>query len=534
LKTTVKNACYSCFRGVASAALLALATACTVVGPDYEGVQAPTLPSSWDATAAAADTQASSAWWLLFADPALTGLIERGASQNLSLEAAGLRIVQARAALGISDALLFPQQTQVNGNFSHLYQNDHGFNSAAIGLDVGWEMDIWGKYARGIQSSEATLYASIASYRDVLVSISAEIARNYINYRTAQERIFLSRRNVAIQQRVVDMTQIQFDSGNVSELDVQQAKTQLYATEGAVPALDTARLQARNAIAVLVGARPEDIEPLLAIEAEREDETLDRSISLISREEVVSTQYTADSVIPNAPAPDAKMDPQLILRRPDLQVAELSARAQSALIGFAEADLYPQFFLFGSVGLSQTVRAGDSFDASDAVTAAIGPGLSWNIFQFDRIENRVRIEDARFQESLTAYNQTVLEAIREVTNALDAYRNNVRKSEYDFKGVKASIRAFNISANQYNNGLVSYQRLLSTVEKMTIREDAYAQTRGNMANQVVALYKALGGGWEPFAAQPVLAPATIEQMKSRVDWGDSLEPETIVGADRDE
>ena len=180
------------------------------------------------------------------------------------------------------------------------------------------------------------------------------------------------------------------------------------------------------------------------------------------------------------------------------------------------------------------MRAGNSFDASDALTAAIGPGLTWNVFQFDRIKNQVRIQDARFQESLASYNQEVLEAIREVTNALDSYRNNVRKSEYDFKAVQASIRAFNISANQYNNGLVSYQRLLSTVEKMTVREDVYAQTRGSMANQIVALYKALGGGWEPFAAQPVLAPATIEQMKLRIDWGDSLEPETIVGEDRDE
>lgn len=146
----------------------------------------------------------------------------------------------------------------------------------------------------------------------------------------------------------------------------------------------------------------------------------------------------------------------------------------------------------------------------------------------------MRIEDARFQESLAAYNQTVLEAVREVTNALQAYQNNIRKSEYDFKAVKASIRAFNISANQYNNGLVSYQRLLSTVEKMTLREDIYAQTRGSIANQVVALYKALGGGWEPFSTQPVVAPATVEQMKSRIDWGDSLEPTILVGADRDE
>jgi outer membrane protein TolC len=522
------------FRTVACASILTVLCACTVVGPEYEGVKAPALPTSWDTAAAAADSKETSAWWLLFEDAALTDLVERGAKQNLSLEAAGLRIVQSRAALGISDSLLYPQQTQINGNFSYLYRDDNDFNSAAAGLDVGWEMDVWGKYARGIQSAEAGLYASIASYRDVLVSISAEIARNYINYRTAQERMYLSRRNIAIQQRVVDMTQVQFDSGNVSELDVQQAKTQLYATQGALPALDNARLQARNAIAVLVGARPEDIEPLLVSAKKHDKASLDKGILEISREDVVTTEYVENSVIPQAPAPDETINSQLIMRRPDLQVAELRARAQSAKIGFAEADLYPQFFLFGSVGVSQTVRAGNSFDASDALTAAIGPGLTWNVFQFDRIENQVRIEDARFQESLAFYNQTVLEAIREVTNALDAYRNNVRKSEFDFKAVKASVRAFNISANQYNNGLVSYQRLLSTVEKMTVREDAYAQTRGSMANQVVALYKALGGGWEPFAALPVLAPSTIEQMKSRIDWGESLEPETIVGADRDE
>lgn len=522
------------WRTTLCASILAFLSACTVVGPNYEGVNPPALPTSWDTAEAAADSKQTSAWWLLFDDAVLTDLIERGAKQNLSLEAAGLRIVQSRAALGISDSLLYPQQTQVNSNLAYLYRNEHSFNTAAVSLDVGWELDIWGKYARGIESAEATLYASIASYRDVLVSISAEIARNYINYRTAQERINLSRRNIAIQQRVVDMTQVQFDSGNVSELDVQQAKTQLYATEAALPALDNARMQSRNAIAVLLGTRPEDIEPLLVLSGELAKITLDQSITRISREDVVTADYSKTSVIPQAPAPDERINSQLIMRRPDLQVAELRARAQSAQIGFSEADLYPQFFLFGSVGASQTVRAGDSFNSSDALNATIGPGLTWNVFQFDRIKDQVRIQDARFQESLASYNQKVLEAIREVTNALDAYRNNVRKSEFDFKAVKASIRAFNISANQYNNGLVSYQRLLSTVEKMTLREDAYAQTRGSMANQVVALYKALGGGWEPFAKAPVLSPATVEQMKSRIDWGDSLAPDTVVGADRNE
>jgi outer membrane protein TolC len=228
------------------------------------------------------------------------------------------------------------------------------------------------------------------------------------------------------------------------------------------------------------------------------------------------------------------VDPQLVLRRPDLQVAELLARSQSARIGLTEADLYPNFFLFGSVGFSETVRSSDSFSASDALTASIGPGLSWNIFQYDRIKNQVRIQDAAFQESLTNYNQSVLEAVREVTDAMDSYRYSVDKSRYDSNAVKASIRAFNISATQYNNGLVTYQRLLSTVEKMTVREDIYAQTRGNIANQIVALYKALGGGWEQLSGQPIVKPETAEQMRSRTDWGEYLEPATIVGEDRDE
>ena len=186
------------------------------------------------------------------------------------------------------------------------------------------------------------------------------------------------------------------------------------------------------------------------------------------------------------------------------------------------------------MGFSETVRSSDSFSASDALTATIGPGFSWNIFQYDRIKNQVRIEDARFQESLANYNQSVLSAVQEVTNALEGYQYTKEKSGYDFSAVQASIRAFNISANQYNNGLTSYQRLLSTVEKMTVREDAYAQTRGNIANQVVSLYKALGGGWEPFSTVPLVKPEAVEQMRSRTDWGEYLEPATIIGEDRNE
>lgn len=511
-----------------------LLAACTIVGPDYQPPTQSELPSEWAEGEAAQETLAVGAWWQLFNDPVLSDLVEQGAKQNLSIAAAGLRIVQARAALGISDALIFPQQQQVNGNYSALYRNEDWFNSASASLDVGWEMDIWGKYARGIESSEASLYASIASYHDVLVSISAEIARNYINYRTAEERIYLSRQNIGLQQRVVDMTQVQYEAGNVSELDVQQAKAQLYGTQSALPALNIARLQARNAIAVLLGTIPDKIEPLLTQHKQRKTQSLDKRISETQRPGVAAENYNRSSVIPLAPRLKSSVDAQLVMHRPDLQVAELLTRAQSARIGLAEADLYPQFFLFGSVGVSQTVRSNKSFDLSDSVTATIGPGLSWNIFQYGRIKNAVRIEDALFQESLTNYNQSVLEAVREVSNALEGYDNYLDKSKFDFSAVEASIRAFNISFNQYSNGLVSYQRLLSSVETMTLREDAYAQTRGNIANQVVAMYKALGGGWEPFKDKPVVNAKTVEQMETRTDWGDYLQPETISGGDRDE
>ncbi|MBE9538560.1 MAG: efflux transporter outer membrane subunit [Proteobacteria bacterium] len=511
---------------IAIVLLIACISGCTTVGPDYQQPARPELPSQWSAANVEAESLDAANWWKLFQDPVLNSLIDRGARQNLSVEAAGLRIVQARAALGISDALIFPQQQNVSGNLAKVYQNEHSFNSAGIGLDVGWEMDIWGKYARGIESSEANLYASIASYRDVLVTITAEIARNYINYRTAQERTYLSRQNIAIQQRVVAMTQTQFDSGNVTELDVQQSKTQLYATQATLPGLSIARLQARNAIAVLLGVLPAEIAPLLVLEKDKNASTYEQRLILPAAE------YDAQSVIPVAPDLDTSVNSALVLRRPDLQVAELQARAQSARIGQAESALYPQFFLFGSIGLSDTVPTDGSFSASNAVTAAIGPGFSWNIFQYGRIKNQVRIEDARFQESLSNYNQSVLQAVQEVSNALIAYQYSVEQSEYNFEGVSASIRAFNISSTQYNNGLVTYQRLLSTVEKMTLREDAYAVTKGNIANQVVALYKALGGGWKPHNDIPIVKPETVEKMRERSDWGDylgteRLAPETI-------
>ncbi|WP_281188127.1 TolC family protein [Vibrio harveyi] len=507
-------------------------SACTTLGPDYVHPEQTALPSNWSLEKAAQDTQQSEQklqqWWQQFNDPTLNQLVEMASQQNLDLEAAGLRIVQARSLLGISTGLQYPQVQTVSGNLARAYVNDQGVNNAALSFDAGWEMDIWGKYARGIESAEAGYYASIASYHDIMVTITAEVARNYINYRTFQERILLSRRNIEIQERVVNITQVQFDSGNVTELDVQQAKNQLFNTKAAQPSLEIAMKQSRTALALLLGVLPEDVEKLLQSDGfaqrmadyENQFKSSGRKPALSGNDE--------RSIVPRPPLLDNKVDANLVMRRPDLQVSEMQARAQSAQIGVAETALYPSFSLFGSIGIDSTVPDGSSFSFSDSLTMVVGPTFSWNIFQYGRVKNNIRFEDAKFQETLTNYNKKVLQAVNEVTNALEAYDLYLEQKSLRLQSVNSSIRAFNISMTQYENGQISFERLLNSVEKMTRAEDSYATIKGNVANQVVALYKALGGGWEAQTGKPFLSETVAKQMQDRSDWDGLLDEEERV------
>ncbi|EKO3830492.1 TolC family protein [Vibrio harveyi] len=507
-------------------------SACTTLGPDYVHPEQTALPSDWSLEKAAQDTQQSEQklqqWWQQFNDPTLNQLVEMASQQNLDLEAAGLRIVQARSLLGISTGLQYPQVQTVSGNLARAYVNDQGVNNAALSFDAGWEMDIWGKYARGIESAEAGYYASIASYHDIMVTITAEVARNYINYRTFQERILLSRRNIEIQERVVNITQVQFDSGNVTELDVQQAKNQLFNTKAAQPSLEIAMKQSRTVLALLLGVLPEDVEKLLQSDgfAERMAD-YENQFKSSGRKPALSGNDER-SIVPRPPLLDNKVDANLVMRRPDLQVSEMQARAQSAQIGVAETALYPSFSLFGSIGIDSTVPDGSSFSFSDSLTMVVGPTFSWNIFQYGRVKNNIRFEDAKLQETLTNYNKKVLQAVNEVTNALEAYDLYLEQKSLRLQSVNSSIRAFNISMTQYENGQISFERLLNSVEKMTRAEDSYATIKGNVANQVVALYKALGGGWEAQTGKPFLSETVAKQMQDRSDWDGLLDEEERV------
>ena len=491
------------------------------------GVGNPPIPEKWKHEGSRSDRSIAQ-WWKTFHDPTLNTLVEKTYAQNLDIKSAGLRILQARAALGISEGLYFPQVQTLSGVASSSHTKQIDIANLGLNFDIGWEMDIWGKYARGIESSEANLYASVASYNDIMVSVIAEVARNYINYRTAEERVAYASRNVIIQERVTRMTEVQFNSGNVSELDMQQARSQLYNTRSAIPAIEIGKVNARNAIALLLGTDADSVTKILEKGRKKHTDTTAKYIAQKKKGVLQIKESSSDllnvSMIPQSRLnPYNKIDAELLTRRPDIKVAEYRVRSDNALIGASMAELYPSFTLFGNIGYNANNSRGSWPSVSDSLGVTVGPSFSWNIFQYGRIKNQIRLQDAVFEESLVNYNKTVLSAVSEVSNAIEGYVLTEKQQEENRKAVDATVRAFNISVIQYNDGLVSYQRLLTTVEKLTSTQDRYALIKGNLSNQAILLYKSLGGGWQISKGKSYLSAETAERMKKTVDWDKYLD-----------
>lgn len=512
-----------------SALTVLMLSGCGKLGPDFMGVGNPPIPEKWRHESPRSDKYIAQ-WWKTFRDPTLNTLVKKTYAQNLDIKSAGLRILQARAALGISEGLNFPQLQTLSGFASSSRTKAADVAAAGLNFDIGWEMDLWGKYARGIESSEANLYASVASYNDIMVSVIAEVARNYINYRTAEERVAYAKRNVLIQERVTKMTEVQFNSGNVSELDMQQARSQLYNTRSAIPSIEITKVKARNAIALLLGTDVINVMKILASGTQKHG---DSTVKYVGKEkkgvmqikESSSDLLNVDMIPLPRLNPYNKIDAELLTRRPDIKVAEYRVRSNSALIGATMAELYPSFSLFGNIGYNSNNATGSWISGSDALGITVGPSFSWNIFQYGRIKNQIRLQDAVFEESLVNYNKSVLSAVSEVSDALQGYVLTEKQQIENRKAVDATVRAFNISVIQYNDGLVSYQRLLTTVEKLTTTQDRYASIKGNLAIQAISLYKALGGGWQISKGKSYLSADTAERMKKTVDWGKYLDPE---------
>ncbi len=494
---------------------------CTMVGPDY--VKPTTKePTQWlessDPKIASKEVDFSD-WWTVFNDPVVNKLVDTAYQQNLTLQIAGLRIYEARAELGIAFGFQYPQTQQALGSASINQLSKHAPNTAGadryfssfdIGLDAAWELDVWGKFRRAVQTGVANLEASIADYDDILVSLTADVARTYILLRTSEERLAVARQNVEIQKRSLEIAEVRFKAGAVTELDVTQARALLRSTESTIPGFVSDIRQAKNALAILLGKLPGEIDAMLG----------------------------SPGLIPNVPAEVAVGIPaELLRRRPDIRLAERQLAAQSAQIGFAKADLFPHFTLFGTLGLqasgktsidkvdsSNTSRFSDLFKKS-SFTYNTGAGFNWDIFNYGRITNQVRVEDARFQELAVNYEDTVIRAAQDVEDAMVSFLQSQDAVFFLADAVKASKRSVDLSLIQYREGLVDYQRVLDTQRDLTTQEDDLVFTAGSVGQSLVDIYRALGGGWGIREGQDFVSADYKKEMEQRTNWGDLLSPQ---------
>ena len=492
-----------------------LFTACTTLGPDFVKPSAP-VEEKWIETEdpqVKAESADHSAWWKVLNDPVLDNLIEIASEQNLSLQIAGLRILESRALLGIAVGLQYPQAQQVNGGYSYLKSSknapplsslpddinnrvDGSSNVYQFGFDAAWELDFWGKFRRSVEAADASLAASIAGYDNLLVILTGEVAAAYVVIRTLEQRLEFARSNVVVQQRSLKIAEVRFKEGATSELDVQQARSLLRNTQSLIPVLETSVRQAKHGLSVLMGIPPSDLAEFLE----------------------------GPSDIPKAPTQVAVGIPaDLLRRRPDIRLAEFQAAAQGALIGVAQADLYPHFALGGSIGFA--AGSGSNLFDSDSVTGFFTPfAFRWDIFNYGRIKNKVRVQDARFEQQLVSYRNKVLQAAKEVEDALVGFVRSQKQAQFLSDAVKAAQRASELALLQYKEGLIDYTPVLNTQQALVSQQDSLATSRGDIVRYLIALYKALGGGWQIRIGKDIIPEQTAETMRNRTDWGEFLQP----------
>ncbi|MFZ9032978.1 MAG: efflux transporter outer membrane subunit [Anaerohalosphaeraceae bacterium] len=476
--------------------LLCLLSGCINLGPDYSQPEAAVEPNWLDVENALVTSQppADPNWWkTAFQDPDLDQLVTTALQQNLTLRSAGLRVLQSQQQLAIAIGNQYPQQQQASGAASRQKENAATFNNYSLGFNASWEVDFWGRFRRQVESASAELDASVAGYDNVLVSLVSQVAQNYIFIRTFQERLQVAANNVQAQEESLRITQAKSDAGQVSDLDVQQAESLVNNTKATMSSLEISLQQLKNSLAILLGKPPGDLIGLFDDLGE----------------------------IPSVKTELALGMPQdLIRRRPDIRIAERQLAAQSAQIGFAVTELYPHFSIGGSIG-TDAVNSGDLFD-SDSETWSLFGLFEWDIFNYGRLKSNVRLQDARFQQLLADYQNTVLGAQADVENAIVAYLKSHQQLQSYTLAAQASQRAVKIAKAQYENGLVDFNTVINTLIAQTQQEDLLSTTRGDVAANLVQVYKTLGGGWQiRNNTDPVdLLPSGVkERMLERTkDW----------------
>lgn len=442
------------------------------VGPDYQPPQY-SAPESWSALnpegATVSDPQKLAQWWMLFGDLQLTQLINRAVSANPSAKSALARIREARAQRGISRASLYPSVDASGAASTTHSEADAGEDwreSYAVGLDASWEADLFGGNRRSIEAAQASLEAREVDYFNVVASLAAEVALNYVDLRTQETRLRITRASLKAQEEAFDLTRWRAEAGLVTQLDVEQARANLETTRSQIPSLENAATAARNQLSILIGEPPGGLDALMA----------------------------EDAAIPAASSDVAIGAPtDIIRRRPDIRSAERSLAAQSARIGVATADLYPSLRLSGSFGLS-AAEAGDLFNSS-SLAESLAAGIVAPVFNAGAIRRNIEVQDAVYEQTLASYENTVLQAFLDVENALSGLSAARRRSERLDEAVSAATNVEQLARQQYQAGLIDFGQVLDAQRSLLSLQDQRAQATSVETTNMISLYKALGGGW---------------------------------------
>ncbi|WP_133136336.1 efflux transporter outer membrane subunit [Legionella rowbothamii] len=445
-------------------------------------------------------------WWQEFHDPVLTAIIYQGYHSNLSLQAAGVKVLQTRAQLAQSVGQLYPQQQAMLGNYTYnriggtsLQQIlPQSFDTALMGFSANWEIDFWGKYRRAIQAKDAAFLSSLAAYDNALTTLTADVATTYIKIRTYESQIKITKANIVVQKMGLNIARARFTAGQASLVDVEQAMTELGQTEASLPSIVTNLQQQKDALAVLLGTIPNNIDVVIQ----------------------------KSKGIPNAPRSIAVGIPkETMARRPDVQQARLDAIGQSAAIGAEKANLFPSLslngaFAFSSNSIGQS-SVGDLFHWSNRNISA-GPSFTWPILNYGQITNSVRAQDAAFQQSLLNYVNVVLKAQQEVQDNITAYIEAKKAERYLAKANVSATKSLQLALIRYKEGETDFTPVLNAEQQQLSVQTSLVNAQGSIPQALVALYRALGGGWDIRGCDDVVSQQIKTEMAARTNWGTLL------------
>ncbi|MDA9155566.1 efflux transporter outer membrane subunit [Methylophilaceae bacterium] len=470
-----KNITKTYLKALSQVVIILFLVSCKAVGPDYEGAPELEVPENWDnqlnnefIEASVSQTQ----WWTLFNDPVLNDLISRAAVDNLDAKISLARVEVARANLGIAEGAKLPaldglgDVSEKSKSKSVSGDTDTDIYSS-IGLDISWEIDIFGYLRRSIEAADAQLDRSVERYRDVIVILYAEIANNYVALRTAQERLQYALENVKSQKDTLRIVNARYEAELVSEVDLLQSEQNLAAAQSNIPLFYARINELSNSLAILLGKNPGTL----------------------------NSELKQSYGIPHVPEKIVVQVPREILRqRPDIREAERLLAQETAEVGIAAAEEYPRFNLNGTFGYDS--KEFDNQFSSDSRYWSFGPNFRWNIFDGGATQAAIEVQDAQVEEARVNYEKRVLKAFEEVENAIKSYKEEKQRNASLNVSVSAAKKVNKITLARYTSGLIDFQEVQDAERVIFFQEDDLAKSNGNLVQFIIQLYKAMGGGWE--------------------------------------